>query len=154
MRDESAHGTRRLFLDDVFVTDLLAFLYPTIQSLRSIEDFSQTLQAQKQVALRKLYRSTLYDINQLANPGRLAPILNALPAQLLPRADIAVASVVAARVAATLVNFVPICALRDHVQVIPVSARGPGKGRQGVPHASNTAVCNLQIVSCSPERNE
>jgi hypothetical protein len=82
LRDESAHGNRRLFLDDVFVTYLLAFFNPTIRSLRTIEDFSQTVQAQKHVSLRKICRSTLSDFNQLANPQRLAPILDALRTQL------------------------------------------------------------------------
>ena len=41
LRTEEAHGNRRLFLDDVFVTYLLAFFNPTIRSRRTIEDFSQ-----------------------------------------------------------------------------------------------------------------
>jgi hypothetical protein len=82
LRDEAAHGNRRLFLDDVFVTYLLAFFNPTIRSLRTIEDFSQTVQAQKHISLRKICRSTLSDFNQLADPQRLAPMLDALRAQL------------------------------------------------------------------------
>jgi hypothetical protein len=82
LRGEEAHGNRRLFLDDVFVAYLLAFFNPTIRSLRMIEDFSQTVQAQKHVSVRKICRSTLSDFNQLANPERLAPILAALRAKL------------------------------------------------------------------------
>lgn len=85
LRDEAAHGNRRLFLDDVFVAYLLAFFNPTIRSLRTIEDFSQTVQAQKHVSLRKICRSTLSDFNRLANPERLAPMLDALRAQLSRR---------------------------------------------------------------------
>jgi hypothetical protein len=82
LRDETAHGNRRLFLDDVFVSYLLAFFNPTIRSLRTIEDFSQCVQAQKHVSLRKICRSTLSDFNRLADPERLAPMLDALRAQL------------------------------------------------------------------------
>ena len=39
---KSAHGNRELFLDDVFLAYLLAFFNPTLRSLRTIEDFSQT----------------------------------------------------------------------------------------------------------------
>lgn len=82
LRNEDAHGNRRLFLDDVFVTYLLAFFNPSIRSLRTIEDFSQTVQAQKNLSVRKICRSTLSDFNQLANPERLTPILTALRAKL------------------------------------------------------------------------
>lgn len=82
LRDETMHGNRRLFLDDVFVTYLLAFFNPTIRSLRTIEDFSQSVQAQKHVSLRKICRSTLSDFNRLVDPERLAPMLDALRAQL------------------------------------------------------------------------
>jgi hypothetical protein len=58
------------------------FCNPTIRSLRTIEDFSQTVQAQRHVALRKICRSTLSDFNRLADPERLAPMLDALRAQL------------------------------------------------------------------------
>ena len=40
--EENAHGNRELFLDDVFLAYLLAFFNPTLRSLRTIEDFSQT----------------------------------------------------------------------------------------------------------------
>ncbi len=43
LRDEAAHGNRELHLDDVFVVHWLAFFNPTIRSLRTIEDFSQTI---------------------------------------------------------------------------------------------------------------
>lgn len=87
LRNEDAHGNRQLFLDDVFVAYLLAFFNPTIRSLRTIEDFSQTVQAQKHLSVRKICRSTLSDFNQLANPERLAPILTALRAQLSQKAS-------------------------------------------------------------------
>jgi hypothetical protein len=82
LRSEQAHGNRKLFLDDVFVAYLLAFFNPTIRSLRTIEDFSQTVQAQKHVGVRKICRSTLSDFNRLVDPERLAPLLAALRSQL------------------------------------------------------------------------
>lgn len=85
LRTEDAHGNRQLFLDDVFVTYLLAFFNPTIRSLRTIEDFSQTVQGQRHLSVRKICRSTLSDFNRLANPERLAPILTALRAPLARR---------------------------------------------------------------------
>jgi hypothetical protein len=42
LQNEDAHGNRSLFLNDVFVAYLLAFFNPTIRSLRTIEDLSQT----------------------------------------------------------------------------------------------------------------
>ena len=82
LRDEVPHGNQRLFLDDVLVAYLLAFFNPTIRSLRTLEDFSQTVQVQKHVSIPKLCRSTLSDFNQLADPSRLEPLLSALRRQL------------------------------------------------------------------------
>lgn len=79
---DNAHGNRKLFLDDVFVVYLLAFFNPTIRSLRTVEDFSQTRQVQKHLSVTKLCRATLADFHRLADPERLMPILDALRAQL------------------------------------------------------------------------
>lgn len=76
------HGNRKLFLDDVFVAYLLAFFNPTIRSLRTIEDLSQTQQGQKHLSVRKLCKSTLSDFNKLVEPARLVPIMAALREQL------------------------------------------------------------------------
>src|SRR5687767_12731355 len=81
-RHDDAHGNRRLFLDDVFVTYLLAFFNPSIRSLRTIEDFSQTRQVQRHLSVPKLCRTTLSDFHRLADPERLEPILGALRQQL------------------------------------------------------------------------
>ena len=78
LRDESAHGNRKLHLDDVFVAYLLAFYNPTLRTLRTIEDFSQTRQAQKSLSVPKLCKSTLSDFNAACDPDRLQPILAAL----------------------------------------------------------------------------
>ncbi|QDU45658.1 Transposase DDE domain protein [Symmachiella dynata] len=82
LRDEDAHGNRRLYLDDVFVAYLLAFFNPSIRSLRTVEDFSQTRQAQQHLSVRKICKSTLSDFNKIADPQRLEPILQALRCQL------------------------------------------------------------------------
>ena len=81
LRDEDAHGNQKLFLDDVFVTYLLAFFNPTIRSLRTIEDLSQTQQAQKLLEVDKISKSTLSDFNRFVDPDRLVPIIEALRAQ-------------------------------------------------------------------------
>lgn len=82
LRGESEHGNRQLYLDDVFATYLLAFFNPSIRSLRTIEDFSQTRQAQKHVSITKICKSTLSDFNKFADPERLRPIIEALRKQL------------------------------------------------------------------------
>lgn len=82
LRDDTAHGNRDLFLDDVFAVYLLAFFNPTIRSLRTIEDLSQTRQAQKHLTVEKICKSTLSDFNKLIDPGRLVPIVQALRGQL------------------------------------------------------------------------
>ena len=87
LRTGEEHGNQQLFLDDVFVVYLLAFFNPTIRSLRTIEDFSQTFQAQKHLSIRKICKSTLSDFNQLADPSRLKPILEALRSQAARKAS-------------------------------------------------------------------
>jgi hypothetical protein len=69
------HGNRELFLDDVFVALLLAFFNPTLRTLRTIEDFSQTRQAQRFLSIDKLCRSTLSDFNRLVDPELLQPLI-------------------------------------------------------------------------------
>src|SRR6266699_3226793 len=64
LRDADPHGNRALFLDDVFIASLLAFYNPSLRSLRTIEDFSQTRQAQKHLSIPKLCKSTLSDFNK------------------------------------------------------------------------------------------
>ena len=78
LRESAPHGNRTLFLDDVFVTYLLAFFNPTLRSLRTIDDFSQSIQAQRHLSTTRNCRSTLSDFNRLVDPERLTPILEAL----------------------------------------------------------------------------
>ena len=79
-RNTDAHGNRRLFLDDVVIAHLLAFFNPTLRSLRTIEDFSRTRQAQRHLSVRRLCKSTLSDFHQVADPGLLEPIVARLRA--------------------------------------------------------------------------
>ena len=69
------HGNQRLFADDVVLAHLLAFFNPTLKSLRTIEDFSQTRQAHKHLSVRKLCKSTLSDFHRVADPALLQPII-------------------------------------------------------------------------------
>lgn len=83
LRQETPHGNRELFLDDVVVAYLLAFFNPALRTLRTIEDFSQTRQARRHLTIRKLCKSTLSDFNKLADPARLQPILDHLRREVL-----------------------------------------------------------------------
>lgn len=85
LRDERPHGNQALFLDDVFVAQLLAFLNPSLRSLRTLEDFSQTRQAQRHLSVPKLAKSTLSDFHKVVDPARLAPIVEGLRAELQKR---------------------------------------------------------------------
>jgi hypothetical protein len=76
--EQTAHGNQQLFLDDVFVVYLLAFFNPAIRSLRTLEDLSQTPQAQKHLSITRICKTTLSDFNKLIEPERFEPIVKAL----------------------------------------------------------------------------
>jgi hypothetical protein len=78
LREESPHGNRALFLDDIFLAYLLAFFNPSLRSLRTIEDFSQTRQAQRHLSIPRICKSTLADFHHLVDTERLKPIVTAL----------------------------------------------------------------------------
>lgn len=80
LRDADAHGNQQLFFDDVVIAHLLAFFNPTLRSLRTIEDFSQTRQAQRHLSVRRLCKSTLSDFHRVADPALLGPIIECLKA--------------------------------------------------------------------------
>lgn len=83
MRDEqSRHGNKSLFLDDVFVVYLLAFFNPCIRSLRTLEDLSQVPKVQQHLSIDKVCKSTLSDFNKVIDPDRLKPAFDALRADL------------------------------------------------------------------------
>ena len=80
--DAAEHGNRQLFLDDVFLAYLLAFFNPSIRTLRTFEDFSQTQQAQRHLTTARICRSTLSDFHKFVDPQRLAPLITELRGQL------------------------------------------------------------------------
>lgn len=82
---DGRHGNRQLFLDDLFIALLLAFFNASIRSLRTIEDFSQTRQAQQFLSVTKLCRSTMSDFNRLVDPALLAPLIARLLADVRQR---------------------------------------------------------------------
>src|SRR5512135_1308631 len=71
----SDHPNRALQTRDVFVAHLLAFFNPTLRSLRTLEDFSQTRQARRYLAVERLPRSTLADFHRLVDPVVLEPVV-------------------------------------------------------------------------------
>lgn len=85
LRGDPRHGNQGLFLDDVFIAYLLSFFNPTVRTLRTIEDFSQTQQAQKHLSTPRICKSTLSDFNKLVDPSRLEPIVAVLRAELTKR---------------------------------------------------------------------
>jgi hypothetical protein len=85
LRNGGEHGNRQLFIDDVVIAHLLAFFNPTLRSLRTIEDFSQTRQAQRHLSVRRLCKSTLSDFHRVADPTLLKPIVARLQAAAASR---------------------------------------------------------------------
>lgn len=73
---EHAHGNRRLFLSDLFVAQLLAFHYPTVRSLRTLDALSGTSVAQQVLSVERLPRSTVSDANKVVDPNLLQPLLD------------------------------------------------------------------------------
>jgi hypothetical protein len=71
----SDHPNRELQTRDVFVAHLLAFFNPTLRSLRTLEDFSQTRQAQRYFAVARIPKSTLADFHRMVDPTVLEPIV-------------------------------------------------------------------------------
>jgi len=82
LRAAHPHPNRTLFFDDVAVAYLLGFFTPTIRSLRTMEDFSQTEQMQAHLSADRLPRSTLSDANKVFDPTLLEPIIEELRARL------------------------------------------------------------------------
>ena len=76
--DSASHGNRPLHLIDVAAMYLLAFYNPLLRSLRTIEDVSQTRQAQQYLTIRKISKSTLSDFNTSVEANGLACIFTLL----------------------------------------------------------------------------
>jgi hypothetical protein len=81
----SAHPNRLLQTRDAFVAHLLAFFNPTLRSLRALEDFSRTRQAQRYLAVDRLPKSTLADFHRLVDPAVLGPVVDHLLAETARR---------------------------------------------------------------------
>ena len=75
LRAAATHGNRQVFYEDVLIAHLLAFFNPTLRSLRTLEDFSQTRQAQRALSGRKLCKSTLADFHRVVEPALLEPLI-------------------------------------------------------------------------------
>lgn len=82
LRPDNAHGNRILHCDDVLVCYLLAFFNPAIRSPRTLEDFSQTQQAQRYLSVDRIPRSTLSDFHRVVDPDALQPIVSMLQQQV------------------------------------------------------------------------
>lgn len=89
LRQSYGHGNRTLFMDSVLTAHLLAFFNPILRSLRTIEDFSQTQEAQDELEIHKVCRSTLSDANAVMDADLLEPLIEDLRQRLpgLPQMD-------------------------------------------------------------------
>ena len=83
------HGNRKLFLDTVLTAHLAAFFNPCLRSLRTIEDFSQSEDVQKELDIDRVCRSTLSDANAVLDAGLLEALIEDLRQRLpgLPQMD-------------------------------------------------------------------
>lgn len=82
LRPPDAHGNRILHADDVLVCYLLAFFNPSIRSLRTVEDFSETQQAQRYLAIDRIPKSTLSDFQRVADSTAWEPLIAMLRAEV------------------------------------------------------------------------
>ncbi len=82
LRAAHAHPNRTLFFDDVAIAYLLAFFTPTLRSLRTIDDFSQTPAMREETSVQRMPRSTLSDANKVFDPALLEPIIEELRGRL------------------------------------------------------------------------
>jgi hypothetical protein len=76
------HGNRTLLLDTVLTAHLLAFFNPCLRSLRTIEDFSQTEDAQDELEIERVCRSTLSDANAVLDADLLEALIEDLRQRL------------------------------------------------------------------------
>jgi hypothetical protein len=89
LRAAHTHPNRTLFYDDVAISYLIAFFTPTVRSLRTIEDASQTPEMRDNTSVPRIPRSTLSDANKVFDPTLLEPIIEDLRGRIpnLERAD-------------------------------------------------------------------
>lgn len=82
LRKARNHGNRLLLMDSVLTAHLLAFYNPTLRSLRTIEDFSQTDEAQAELDMNRICRSTLSDANKVMDASLLEGLIEDLRGRL------------------------------------------------------------------------
>jgi hypothetical protein len=89
LREAYCHGNRTLMMDSVLTAHLLAFFNPILRSLRTIEDFSLTEEAQAELDIEQVCRSTLSDANRVMDADLLEALIEDLRLRLpdLPRMD-------------------------------------------------------------------
>ena len=89
LRGAYCHGNRLLMMDSVLTAHLLAFFNPTLRSLRTIEDFSLTQEAQAELDIQQVCRSTLSDANRVMDASLLEALIEDLRLRLpdLPKMD-------------------------------------------------------------------
>jgi hypothetical protein len=89
LRKARAHPNRVLHYDDLFTLLLLGFFNPTLRSLRTLDDASQSPLLRDCLTVERACRSTLADANACLDPALLEPVIADLRSRLphLPRAD-------------------------------------------------------------------
>ena len=85
LRAADTQGNRQLGYEEVLIAHLVAFFNPTLRSLRTLEDFSQTRQAQRSLSGRRLCKSTLADFHRVVEPALLEPLIARLHAAAVRR---------------------------------------------------------------------
>lgn len=75
LRRCAAHPNRVLHYDDLLTLQLLAFFNPTLRSLRTLEDASQSVRLQDCLSIEKVCRSTLSDANACLDARLLEPLI-------------------------------------------------------------------------------
>lgn len=89
LRKASDHPNRVLHYDDLFTLLLMGFFNPTLRSLRSLEDASQSPRLRNCLEVERACKSTLSDANACLDPKLLEPVIADLRGKLphLPKAD-------------------------------------------------------------------
>ena len=82
LRRMHAHPNRVLFYDHALTVLLLAFFNPVMRSLRMIEDFSKCALVQDELEVERVCRSTLSDLQSIADASLLEPLIQSLQDKL------------------------------------------------------------------------
>jgi hypothetical protein len=89
LRKAKAHPNRVLYLDDLFTLQLMGFFNPTLRSLRTLDDASQTPLLGDCLDVERACKSTVSDANACLDADLLLPLIADLQSKLpnLPRAN-------------------------------------------------------------------